>query len=131
MTEQAFVTGLSGQVGSWLTDYLLEKTNISVHGLMRWYDSMDNIYHLSERINKKNVLIVKFDDIMNDFETVMKNIIEFTEVKETDALLANIKDTALTQKSYKSNHKYDLNKFGLTEDKIRTDCKPIYDTFLN
>ena len=94
--------------------------------LLRFEDDWTN-----ERINKKNVLIVKFDDIMNDFETVMKNIVEFTKVEETDALLANIKDTALAQKSYKSNHKYDLNKFGLTEDKIRNDCKPIYDTFLN
>ena len=33
------------------------------------------------------------------------------------------------QKNYKSKHKYNLEKFGLTEDQIRSDCAFIYDTF--
>ena len=35
------------------------------------------------------------------------------------------------KKSFKSKHKYDLSKFGLTEEKIKKDCKKIYETFLN
>ena len=34
------------------------------------------------------------------------------------------------QRSYKSKHKYDLSKFGLSEEKIKKDCKSIYETFL-
>ena len=34
------------------------------------------------------------------------------------------------QRSYKSEHAYDLGKFGLTEEQIRKDCQFFYDTFL-
>ena len=35
------------------------------------------------------------------------------------------------QKNYKSKHKYDLKKFGLSEERIKKDCSSIYKTFLN
>ena len=34
------------------------------------------------------------------------------------------------QRKYESEHKYDLEKFGLTEEQIRRDCAFFYDTFL-
>ena len=46
-------------------------------------------------------------------------------------LMKKIKETAESQRSYKSKHTYDLKRFDLSEDKIKKDCQVIYDTFLN
>ena len=46
-------------------------------------------------------------------------------------ILNEIKKTADRQRNYKSKHKYDLAKFGLSEEKIRQDCSKIYETFIN
>ncbi|EAH7090965.1 NAD-dependent epimerase/dehydratase family protein, partial [Campylobacter coli] len=54
MKKTALITGFTGQVGSQMADFLLENTNYDVIGMMRWQEPMDNIYHLSDRINKKD-----------------------------------------------------------------------------
>ena len=61
----------------------------------------------------------------------MKNILEFVDYQADDSLLAKIKETAESQKNFKSKHKYDLEKFGLLEKQIQQDCNKIYRTFLN
>ena len=76
-------------------------------------------------------MIVHFDRMMQDFDGLMFDIIEFTNSEMNDKLRANIIATADSQRSFKSKHKYDLDKFGLTEQQIKNDCKIIYDTFLN
>ncbi len=83
------------------------------------------------RIDKDKVLIVQFDTMMFNFESLMEEIMNFTGVDSTDELRNNIKSTAENQRRYKSNHTYNLEKFGLTEEKIRKDCENIYHTFLD
>jgi len=63
------ITGFTGQVGSQLADYILEETNDNVIGMMRWQESMDNIYHLTDRINKKDRVVIKYADL-NDFTSL-------------------------------------------------------------
>lgn len=46
MPERAFVTGLTGMVGSHLADYILERTDWRIYGLARWRSPFDNIAHL-------------------------------------------------------------------------------------
>ena len=65
---------------------------------------------------------------MNNFETLMDEILEFVEHDKNENIINTIKKTANSQRNYRSKHKYDLNKFGLTEKKIKTDCKNIYKT---
>jgi len=86
---------------------------------------------VNENIDKKNVYIVRYDEMMNNFESLMEEIINFTGFAPSENLKEVIRLTSEKQKSYKSSHKYDLTKFGLTEKQIKTDCKKIYDTFLN
>ena len=38
----ALITGITGMVGSRLVDYLLDKTDWDIYGLVRWNDKMDN-----------------------------------------------------------------------------------------
>lgn len=48
---RAFITGITGMVGSHLADYLLAHTDWEIVGLTRWRSPMDNIEHLVPRIN--------------------------------------------------------------------------------
>ena len=49
MTKRALITGITGMVGSHLLDYLIEKTDWEIHGMLRWRSPLDNISaHLDE-----------------------------------------------------------------------------------
>jgi len=94
--------------------------------LLRFHDDWTN-----ENIDKNRVMIVKFDKMMSDFDGLMDEVLDFVDYDASDKFLEDIKLTSDKQKNFKSGHKYDLEKFGLTEQKIRKDCDVIYKTFLN
>ena len=48
------VTGITGCVGSHLTDFLLENTNWDIYGMCRWRSPLDNVEHLLKRANNKD-----------------------------------------------------------------------------
>ena len=94
--------------------------------LLRFHSDWTN-----EKIDKSRVMIVPFDRMMTDFDHLMSEIIEFIDHPSSDSLKKDILETAEKQRKFKSEHKYDLEKFGLSEQQIIKDCTPIYDTFLN
>ncbi len=94
--------------------------------LLRFEDDWSN-----NRIDKSRVMIVKFDTMMSDFSGLMDDILEFVDFDPSDEFLEDIKITDEKQKKFKSGHKYDLERFGLTEERIKIDCAKIYGTFLN
>ena len=49
----ALITGISGFVGSYLTEYLVDNTNWEIFGLLRWQDSLENM--------EKTVLLANTD----------------------------------------------------------------------
>ena len=51
----AFITGITGMVGSHLLDFLIKNTNWEIHGLIRWRSSLENIEDHIESINKNFV----------------------------------------------------------------------------
>lgn len=71
MKKIILITGFTGQVGSQMADFLLENTDYDVIGMMRWQESMDNIYHLSDRINKKDRISIFYADL-NDYSSIQK-----------------------------------------------------------
>jgi GDP-4-dehydro-6-deoxy-D-mannose reductase len=66
-----FITGITGQVGSQLADYALEHTDLNVVGLMRWQECLDNLYHLTDRINKQDRITLCYGDL-NDFSSLAR-----------------------------------------------------------
>ena len=68
---------------------------------------------------------------ISEFTNKEAEIIDFIDHPPSDILKKDIQKTAENQRNFKSDHKYDLAKFGLSEEQIINDCKPIYDTFLN
>jgi hypothetical protein len=81
-------------------------------------------------IDKKRVFIVRYDRMMADFEGMMDDMCAFLGHPMTPALRETIKKRGEKQRKYESEHKYDLEKFGLNEEQIRRDCAFFYDTFL-
>lgn len=54
MPTCALITGITGMVGSHLADLLLAETDWDIVGMARWRSPMDNIAHLSDRINTRD-----------------------------------------------------------------------------
>jgi len=85
----------------------------------------------SGAIDRDRVMLVHFDDLMQNFDSLMSEIVEFVAHKPDSAMIADIEETAKKQREFKSKHQYDLSKFGLSEEQIKRDAKIIYDTFFN
>jgi len=71
--KKVLITGFTGQVGSQLADFLIKNTDFDLYGMMRWQEPMDNIYHLTEQINKKERIFIKYADL-NDLSSMNKVI---------------------------------------------------------
>jgi len=82
------------------------------------------------RIPEENVYIVRYDRMMKEFEVVMGEMLPFLGHEPSEELVQTIQDRAEKQRAYKSKHKYNLEKFNLSEEKIREDCAFFYETFL-
>ena len=128
----SLVTGvLDKSLGFWSlpkekrTIYIDRLYKALVNLLLRFHDDWVN-----GKVDKSKVEIVRFDKMMNDFEGLMQGVLKLIEYTPDQEMLDNIKITAEEQRNYSSKHSYDLDKFGLTEDQIKKDCKVIYETFL-
>ena len=71
MNKKILITGITGQVGSQLADYILDNTQYDVVGMMRWQEQLDNLHHLTERINKKDRISIYYADL-NDYASIMR-----------------------------------------------------------
>lgn len=69
--KKIFITGITGQVGSQMAEFLLEQQKTEVYGLMRWQEPMDNLYGLTDRINKKNRIFIEYGDL-NDLSSLVQ-----------------------------------------------------------
>ncbi len=106
----------------------------------RWLDRMYKAWVLllqkfhedwtSGAIDQRRVHIVRYDRMMSEFEIVMDEMCRFLGHEMTPALRDNVAKLADKQRRYESEHRYDLEKFGLTEAQVRRDCAFFYDTFL-
>lgn len=74
MEKIALITGFTGQVGSQLAEFLLDNTDLTVLGMMRWQESLDNIYQLTSRINSNDRIRVRYADL-ND-STSLFNLLD-------------------------------------------------------
>jgi GDP-4-dehydro-6-deoxy-D-mannose reductase len=71
LKKKILITGITGQVGSQLADYVLENTDFQIIGMMRWQEPMDNLYHLTNRINNKDRLTLYYADL-NDYAAISR-----------------------------------------------------------
>jgi len=106
----------------------------------RWLDRMYRAWIMlfrkfhedwvSGAIDKKRVYVVRYDRMMLEFETVMDEMCAFLGHPMSPELRAKVQSEGEKQRKYESEHKYKLDKYGLTEEQILRDCAFYYDTFL-
>lgn len=82
------------------------------------------------RIDQSRVYFVRYDRMMAEFEVVVDEMCSFLGHDMTPELQQTVNAIATKQRAYKSGHKYDLSKYGLSEEQIRRDCAFLYETFL-
>lgn len=73
MVKKFLITGFTGQVGSFMADYILENTDYEIIAMMRWQDSLVNISHLTRQINLGERIKIVYADL-NDFASIFKII---------------------------------------------------------
>lgn len=71
---KALITGITGMVGSHLTDYLLEHTDWEIFGMCRWRSPLDNVEHLLDRVNHKDRITFLYGDLC-DYSS-LQNVVE-------------------------------------------------------
>lgn len=70
MKKRALITGITGMVGSHLTDFLLEHTDWEIWGVARWRSPLDNINHLTDRINRKDRVFLQYADLRDELSLI-------------------------------------------------------------
>ena len=74
--KKVFITGITGMVGSHMTDYLIKKTNWKIYGLYRWDEKLDNLNDHIKTINQDSRIKLLYGDL-TDFSSlleILKNI---------------------------------------------------------
>ncbi|WP_371135877.1 GDP-mannose 4,6-dehydratase [Reyranella sp.] len=61
--KRAFITGITGMVGSHLAEFLLDKTDWDIVGLCRWRSPLDNLSPVVSRINAGDRISLVYGDI--------------------------------------------------------------------
>jgi len=84
----------------------------------------------SGAIDKSRVFLVRYDRMMADFEGLMAEMCSFLGHTMTPKLREAIRQQGEKQRKHASEHKYDLGRYGLTEEQIRRDFAFFYDAFL-
>lgn len=69
----AFVTGITGMVGSHLADYLVDRTDWEIVGLARWRSPLDNIEHHLDRINRGDRIRLVYGDL-RDYVSIQQAV---------------------------------------------------------
>ena len=62
-TPRAFITGITGMVGSHLADFLVANTDWEIWGLTRWRSPLANLEALIPRINRKDRIHLLYGDL--------------------------------------------------------------------
>ena len=70
MKKRALITGITGMVGSHLTDFLLKHTDWDIWGVARWRSPLDNINHLTDRINNKDRVFLQYADLRDELSLI-------------------------------------------------------------
>jgi hypothetical protein len=84
----------------------------------------------SGRIDRARVMIVPYPRVVHDLGGLMEELLGFIDHVPDVALRRAIAAQAEVQKTRRSEHAYDLARFGLTAERVRRDCAFVYEAFL-
>lgn len=76
-----------------------------------------------------DVLLVRYEDLTGNFAATIERIFHFAGIAINDRLRDSITQRAAAQKSRRSEHRYSLEEFGLSETHIRRQFADVYAFF--
>lgn len=80
-------------------------------------------------IPPENLLIVRYPDLMSDFEGTMDAILAFAEFDADESFRARVREVAEQQRARVSKHAYSLEQYGLDAQEIVDDLAAVYRAF--
>ncbi|MBN2758316.1 MAG: sulfotransferase [Bacteroidales bacterium] len=93
-----------------------------------FYKSLHNTIQKAKN-NADSILLIQYKNLKTDFSNEFNRLIDFLEINLSDEFRKKIISQESKQKEYKSQHKYSLEEFGLSEQKIITDFNFIYENY--
>jgi hypothetical protein len=96
------------------------------------YQAACHLYRAFHEVKRENaiparhLMIVPYPRIMQDFRATISELLDFLELEPGPAFEEKVRVQAQKQKQYRSEHKYYLEKFGLSEERIRDDLAFVY-----
>ena len=77
----------------------------------------------------KNLCVVRYEDLLENLEPTMARILDFIEVKPSEAFREEVRAQADRQRCYTSRHEHSPEQFGLDSERIRSDLGFVYDAY--
>ena len=81
------------------------------------------------KIPESNLCVVRYEDLINDLEPTMERILDFIEIKPTEAFVDEVREQAARQRGYTSRHEHSPQQFGIAPERIRQDLGFVYEAF--
>lgn len=92
------------------------------------FESFHEAYTGGE-IPEKNLLIVRYPDLIQNLEQTIKEVLSFIEVDAPQEFLDEVREQSSKQKKHSSKHGYSPEQYGLTAEQIREDLDFVYRTY--
>jgi hypothetical protein len=86
-------------------------------------------HYRAKTIPADNLMIVRYPDLMADFEGTMERVLEFAELDASESFRQRIREVAGQQRGRVSKHEYSLAEYGLDAQQIVDDLADVYRTF--
>jgi omega-hydroxy-beta-dihydromenaquinone-9 sulfotransferase len=99
------------------------------------YQASKYMYSHFDEVRQQNIIpaenlrIVEYPKLMTDLGNTMEDLVDFMGLEPAPGFFDRVKKQEEKQRGRKSGHKYSLEKFGLTEKRIRKDFEFVYDTY--
>lgn len=73
--------------------------------------------------------VVTYPQIMTELEATMERLVAFAGLKPRPGFWQRVREQAEKQRAYQSKHSYSLEKYGLSEERIRADLDYVYQAY--
>ena len=104
--------------------YLENLYQASCHMYAAFHDSL-----AAGAIPERNLRIVPYPRIMGELRPTIESLLPFLEIEPTPDFAARLEQQDREQKIRRSRHSYDLARFGLSAERIRSDLAFVYQAY--
>ena len=125
---------LEKRVQESLNNYSSQPVELQQRFLKNMYRTSLFYYKMFDEIAEKkkdspNFLLLTHKQLMTDFDNTFERIISFCDLKKDEKFAAALKAQSEKQKTFKTEHIYSLEQFGLTEEQVRRDFAFVFEKY--